>query len=72
MELLQKNSQIFFNKHSVVHGCWFTDYLTIELCRWEKTHTSVITILMENIVRKILIPQIFMAGKVVHAQEKYG
>ena len=28
-------------KHSVVHSCWFTDYLTKELYHWEKTHASV-------------------------------
>ena len=41
-------------KHSVVHGCLFTYYLTKEL---EKTHPSVITLLMANILWTILITQ---------------
>ena len=42
--------------------------------QWKKTHASVITSLMANIVWKILIPQIYVdfhSWKTVDAQEKY-
>ena len=45
-------------KHSVVHGCRFTDYFTKEPYHWQKTHASVITLLMAYIVWCILIPEI--------------
>ena len=46
-------------KHSVVLGCLSVHYLKRQLYHWEKTHASVITFLMANIVLEILkIPQI--------------
>ena len=61
-------------KHSVVHGCWFIDYLTKELHLWEKTHANVITLLIANIAWEILIPQIYIdfhGWKTVRVQENY-
>ena len=53
-------------KHYVAHGCLFTYYLTKELYHWEKTHPSLITLLMTNIVWTTLMPHNhidFIAGK---------
>ena len=53
---------------------WLLNYLTKELYHWEKTHASVIILLMANIVWKILTPLIYVdfhAGETVHGQEKY-
>ena len=44
--------------HSVALGCLFIHYLRKYLYHWEKTHASVTTLLMANIVWEILIPQI--------------
>ena len=46
---------------------------TKKLYHWEKINTSIITLLMANIVWKILIPQICIdfQGKTVHAQKNY-
>ena len=45
-------------KHSVVLGCLYIHYVRKELHHWEKTHASVITLLMANRMRNFDAPDL--------------
>ena len=56
---LSRDVYLYMKTSGKTFSCpWlFTDYFTKELYQWEKTHVNKITLLMSNIVLKILIPQ---------------
>ena len=64
--VLPKDVSLYMIKHSVVRDCCFIDYLTKELYHWEKTHASVLNLLMTNLVWKILIQKMYID---FHGQE---